>query len=443
MRQRSADFGPGAGTGLLAFPTGLGIVLTGATLLEWEPASVERATLRIEDNRIVARGHAVQLQPSDELVDLSGKVVMPGLISAHHSLYATLTRGAKRSAEGFEGEQGLLHRLEDALTLDDVEAAAAAGAVEGLRNGVTTVFDLHASPKAISGSLRTVARGLGLVGLRAVLAYQVSERHGALNREEGLDECREYARRAKGRFRGAVGAQGLHSLSADGLDALKLGVEGGLFLHCKVGDDPNEERASTNKFDATPLGRLMEKGLVNERTVFASGVHLSWPELAQVLTTGAWMAHSPRANMYSQTGSATAGKFGIHACLGTDVMALDLFAEAQAAWLKARDAAQPIDVLRFLANGQRLASLAFGETIGPLREGAVADLVVLDYQPFTPLTAETVSAHLLAGLSAAQVESVMVDGVWRLRDRTVLGVDPREVAGAALESAKAVWGRMT
>lgn len=420
----------------------MGIVLTGATLVELEPATVGNETLRIEDNLIVARGKAVQLQPNDELVDLSGKVVMPGLISAHHLLYGTLTRGAKRSAEGFEGEVALLHKLEDALTLEDVEAASAAGAIEGLKHGVTCVFDLHASPRAIGGSLRTVARGLGMVGLRAVLAYQVSERHGALNREEGLDECREYARRARGRFRGAVGAQGLGVMSPDGIEALKLGVEGGLFLHCKLGDDPNEERLSSEKYGATALGRLMEQQLVNERTLLASGVHLSWPELAQVLTTGAWMAHSPRANMASQTGSAHAGKFGIRACLGTGVMQLDLFAEAQAAWLKARDAGQPIDVLRFLANNQRLASAAFGTPIGPLREGAIADLVVLDYQPFTPLTEETLGAHLLTGLSANPVESVMVDGVWRLLERKVLGVDPREVAAAALEAAKGVWGRM-
>jgi hypothetical protein len=68
--------------------------------------------------------------------------------------------------------------------------------------------------------------------------------------------------------------------------------------------------------------------------------------------------------------------------------------------------------------------------------------VVLDYQPFTPLTADTLGAHLLMGLSSNQVESVMVDGVWRLLDRKVLGVDAREVAGNALEAARAVWGRM-
>jgi cytosine/adenosine deaminase-related metal-dependent hydrolase len=420
----------------------VGIVLTGATLVELEPATVENETLRIEDNKIVARGKAVQLQAQDELIDLSGRIVMPGLISTHHHLYATLTRGAKRSAEGFEGEVTLLQKLEDALTLEDVEAASAAGAIEGLKHGVTCVFDLHSSPKAISGSLQTVARGLGMVGLRAVLAYQVSERNGALHREEGLEECREYARRARGRFRGAVGANGLGAMGPDGIEALKLGVEGGLFLHCKLGDDPNEERASSDQYGATALGRLMEQQLVNERTIVASGVHLSWPELAQVLTTGAWMAHCPRTNMASQTGSAHAGKFGIRACLGTGVMALDLFAESQAAWLKARDAGQPIDVLRFLANNQRLASAAFGAPLGPLREGAIADLVVLDYQPFTPLTAETLGAHLLAGLSANQVESVMVDGVWRLLERKVLGVDAREVSGAALEAAKAVWSRM-
>jgi cytosine/adenosine deaminase-related metal-dependent hydrolase len=214
------------------------------------------------------------------------------------------------------------------------------------------------------------------------------------------------------------------------------------FLQLAVAEDAGEERASKEKFDLSPIARLLERGLVGERTILAQAVHLSWEDLNSLLSTGAWMVHAARSNMATQTGSATAGKFGVRSCLGTDVMSLDVLAEAQAAWLKSRDASQPIDVLRFLANGHRLATAAFGVPVGPLREGAVADLAILDYRPPTVLDATTLAAHLVHGLSARHVESVMVDGVWRLWARKVLAVKADEVAANARESAKAVWSRI-
>jgi cytosine/adenosine deaminase-related metal-dependent hydrolase len=81
-------------------------------------------------------------------------------------------------------------------------------------------------------------------------------------------------------------------------------------------------------------------------------------------------------------------------------------------------------------------------TMGPLREDAVADLVVLDYQPPTPLTAETLAAHVLHGMASQHVESVMVDGMWRLWKRKPLSVDVVELARVSREAASAVWSRL-
>lgn len=418
-------------------------VLKAATLVELEPASVEVGALRIEDGVITQRGPTVEEHPTDEVLFLDGKVVMPGLVSAHHYLHGALLRGTPRDGTGFGAEAQALHRLEAALTLDDCEAAAATGAVEGLLSGVTTVFNLHASPACIPGSLTQVAHGLGRVGLRAVLGYQVSDRFGALRREEALDECLDYVKRARGRFRGAVSVADLEVLSPDALEGAKGVLDATqAFFQLALAEDASEERASNEKFEKSPLARLLEHGLIGERTILGQGVHLTWDDLNQLLATGAWMAHAARSNMFTQTGSATAGKFGVRGCLGTDAMSLDVFAEAQAAWLKARDAGQPIDLLRFLANGHRLATAAFGSPIGPLRAGALADLLILDYRPPTVLDASTLAAHLIHGMSARHVESVMVDGVWRLWSRKVLGVRIDELAAHSREAAKGVWARM-
>lgn len=417
-------------------------LLKGATLIEIEPPSVERADLRIDKGKIVARGASLEPLPSDEVTELNGRLVMPGLVSAHHHLHAGLARGLPRGAGFIEG-LALLEQIEGALSLDDVQASAAVGGLEGLCAGTTTVFALHASPKVVPGSMGRLAHGLNDTGIRGVIAYEISDRAGVVSREEALEEVTGFISRARGRFRGAVGLAHLGHTSDEALAAVRAVATGsGALTLINVAEDPREESQSVERFGAAPLERLFAKELIGEKTVVSQAVHFSWPQLSELLMRGAWVVHAGRSNMNGQTGLATPSKFGVRACLGTDVMSLDTLAEAQVASLRTRDAGQPIDILRFIANGHRLASAAFGQTIGPLREEAVADLVVLDYQPPTPLTSESLSSHLLHGMASQHVESVMVDGMWRLWKRKPLSVDVAELARTSREAAAAVWARL-
>lgn len=420
----------------------MGTVLRGGTLLELEPACVETGDIRVVGGRIVARGQSLTAEKDDEVIDVSGRLVLPGLVSAHHHLYAMLLRGVKRGG-GFASAASALERLEDVLGGDEIEASAAAGGLEGLEAGVTTVINVHASPASVAGSLNRVAHGLNGVGLRAVLGYQVTERRGAAGRDEAIEECLGFAAKARGRFRGAIALGGLAALSDEGLARLKSASDSAkLMVLANLAEDPGEEKACQDAFGKSPVERLLDAGLVSDRSVFSQNVNLAWPDLSQLLGQGAWLVHAPRSNMANQAGVATAAKFGVRGCVGTDTMPLDVLAEAQAALLRSTDAALPIDLLRFLANGHRLASELFGAKLGPLREGALADLVVLDYLPPTPLDDETLAHHVLHGLTARHVESVMVDGLWRLWKRKPLAIDPAEVARASREAAKAAWNRM-
>jgi cytosine/adenosine deaminase-related metal-dependent hydrolase len=424
----------------------LGTVLKGGYVVELEPALVERVDLRIEGERIVARGPDLTPAPDDEVIALSGKLVFPGLVSAHHRLHAVLGRGMPHPR--LERYQDVLEKVlwpyENALDLDAVQVAGCAGGLEALQCGTTTVCDLHASPRALSGSLVRLARGLHEVGVRGVLSYAVSDRMGALGREEGLDETVSFAKKAKGRFRGQVGAGPCFTLGPDSLqglvEALKTLGTGG--LHLPLAEDPLDERLCTERFGASPVARLMEAGLLSPKCQLAHVGHLEWADLAQVIATGAWIVHTPRSNQGLEVGYAPALKFGHRATLGADAVSADLFAEAQAAYLRSREAGQPINVLRYLANGHRLVSQLFEVPVGPLREGALADLLVLDYLPATPLTGENLAWHVVFGLGSRHVESVMVDGVWRMWARRPLSVNPTVVAEQAREAAAAVWARL-
>src|SRR5262249_19500045 len=223
-------------------------------------------------------------------------------------------------------------RLDQWLDLDAVQVSATVGALDALLCGTTTIFDHHASPRAIQGSLLRVARGISEVGLRGVLAYEVSDRNGAVNREEGLEENISFHQQAEGRFRGMIAAHASFTLTDDALHGLREATETtGAGLHIHLAEDPVDERMTLAQYGRSPVARLVGAGLLTPKSLVAHAVHLSWPELSSLISTGSWLAHNPRSNMNNQVGYAPAGKFGSRALLGTDGIGADMLAEAQLA----------------------------------------------------------------------------------------------------------------
>ena len=133
------------------------------------------------------------------------------------------------------------------------------------------------------------------------------------------------------------------------------------------------------------------------------------------------------------------------AALGTDGMDEDMLAEARAAFLRMREAGRPDAfgaAFDMLAGGHRLACALLGEPFGRLDAGALADLVVLDYRPPTPLTADNLASHLLFGVDRSHVRSTMVAGRFVLQDRRIVTVDEAAVLARAQAAATRLWERM-
>src|SRR5438093_774707 len=82
----------------------MGILLKNATVIGFDPIAVEQCDVRIESERIDARGAGLSPQPGDEVIDLAGKLLLPGLVCAHTHLYSSLARGMpppKQSPQNF------------------------------------------------------------------------------------------------------------------------------------------------------------------------------------------------------------------------------------------------------------------------------------------------------------------------------------------------------
>jgi len=426
-------------------------LIKGSTIVTFDPPEIERADLRIQAGRIVERNSALEPNESEEIVDLNGKFIMPGMVCAHTHLYSALARGMPappRAPTNFKEILELVWwRLDRALDEEAIYWSAIAGAIDAARAGTTCLFDHHASPSHIGGSLQIVREAIEKIGLRAVLCYEVTDRGGESERDRGVEENRAFLESTKQsrQFRAMVGAHASFTMSDESLDrCAELMREFDAGLHIHVAEDECDVADARAKYGIGIIERLARHNALNARTILAHGIHLTDDEIDQAMSAGVWFAHNPRSNANNRVGYAPVSKFGQRMVLGTDGIGADMFEEARFAYFKGRDASSSLTVddwLRVLANNQKLATEAFGDHFGALDAGCPADLVVLDYQPPTPLTSENLAWHLAFAMNSARVESVMANGKFIIRDRQTT-FDEDYLSEQARTAATRLWSKL-
>ena len=437
------------------------------TIVTLDPPLVEHGDLRVENGYVIERASQLGAREGEEVIRLNGKLLMPGMVCGHTHLYSALARGMPappRPPSNFTEILELVWwRLDRALDEETIYWSAVAGAMDAARAGTTCLFDHHASPSLIGGSLKIVREAIQKVGLRGVLCYEVTDRGGTRKRDEGLEENRAFlkllsspALQAAGPeiqngvrnhplFRGMVGAHASFTLSDRSLDAcasLMREFDAGLHIH--VAEDACDVEDAREKYGAGVVERLASHGALNSKTILAHGTHLDDREIELAREARVWFAHNPRSNMNNRVGYAPVAKFGDRVVLGTDGIGGDMFEEARIAFFKGRDAQTGFDAndwLRVLANNQRMASAAFGNDLVGLRPGSAADLIVLDYDSPTPLATENLGWHLVFGLTSASVESVMVAGRFIVRAH-VSALDHEDIYAEARKASEKLWKKL-
>jgi putative selenium metabolism protein SsnA len=426
------------------------MLLRDATLATIQPAAVTRGDLRVEGDRIVERSLSLEPRGGEETVDLDGALVLPGLVNGHTHLYSALARGLPAPDEAPKSFVEILEkvwwRLDRALDEEAVRLSALVGAIDAARSGTTLLVDHHASPSFVRGSLATLRGAVEEVGLRSVLCYETTDRNGLPGRDEGVAENAAFlAAGSTALTRARVGAHAGFTLSDESLERLADAVRvGRSALHVHAAEDRADVEDAQRRGASGVVDRLRRHGLVTRDAILVHAVHLDERELREAQDAGAWLVHCPRSNMNNAVGRARTEAFR-RAALGTDGMDEDMLAEARAAFLRMRDAGRPDAVaaaIELLAGGHRLASALFGQPFGGPEVGASADLVVLDYRPPTPLTADNLAGHLLFGIDRSHVRSTMVAGRFVLRDRAIVTVDEAAVLAQARAAAARLWERM-
>lgn len=437
------------------------LLVTNATVLAGEAAGRPGAgAVLVDGDRIAAVGLAAvleRLHPAVPRLDARGRLCTPGLVNAHMHLYSTFARGmplpGPPPTSFVEILERLWWRLDRALRPEDLYPSAVVPLCDGLRAGVTTVVDHHASPNAVSGSLDEIARAFEDAGVRGVLCYEVSDRDGAEVARAGIDENVRFARRARGSptLRGMMGLHASFTLSDDTLErAAAEAAAIGVVAHVHAAEDRADQEGSLRRSGARVALRLDRHGLLSQ-ALLAHGVHLDREEAELVAARGAIVVHNPQSNANNAVGWARIGELlacGVRLALGSDGMTSAILDEARMALLMARHelrdpAAGWGAVEGMLLDGNReVAERQFGARLGVLEPGALADLVVWRYEPPTPISADGFLGHALFGLTQAEAADVVVGGVQRLSDGVVLGLDEAAARAEARERAAALWRRL-
>lgn len=421
------------------------IALRDATVVELRPARVRRATVVVDEARIVGVGDSAP--PAGALVlDAGALVVMPGFVCAHTHLYSALARGMPPPSVPPENFAQILERmwwkLDRALDAEAIEVSALVGALDALRSGTTTVVDHHASPSLVDGSLDLVGGALERAGLRGVLCYEVSERNGLDEARAGVRENDRFLARVAGGarplLRGLVGAHApftISSATAESLADVAARHRSGVHIH--VAEDAIDAR----KDGVSTVRWLADRGLLGSRALLAHCVHAADDDVARIVESSARVAHNPRSNQNNAVGYARPARFGDRLLLGTDGIGADMRAEAFAAFVAARDHRHAFDAIAPLERNRDFAEEAFGVSLA-VEPGAAADLIALDYRSPTPLDAGNLGGHLLFGLGAAPVVHAIVGGRLVLRDGRSTVLDEEQLYARAREVARGVWSKL-
>ena len=426
--------------------------------LDAQDRFIDNGSIYIEDHEIVDVGDfPVGTYTADRTIDACGNLVMPGLINAHHHLYSTFARGFTPPGSPPRNFEEILAKLwwklDLALDSEDVYYSALLALMHAARAGCTTVIDHHASPSCWEGSLDQVERAVRDVGLSGCLCYEVSDRNAE---GEGIEENERYIRKCRDAEDGQMAAMfGLHALMTLGTKTLHRcadiahALDAGFHVH--AAEDEADVRITMERYGRRLMDRFLDFGIPGSKTIFVHGVHFEPREMDLMRSTDSILVNNPESNMNNGLGVSPILELldhGVTVGVGTDGMSSHMISQARAMYLHQRTEhrdpnlafGEACDIL--LKNNRTICNRLFREERGALAPGQLADIVIPEYVPFTPLSAETFYGHLLFGLSFTRIRTTIARGRVIVDEGHIPHLDEEEIRAKCAERAPKIWARI-
>ena len=417
---------------------------------------IENGAVAMDGNTIVMTGTTEAVKgayPQTEYIDAKGKIIMPAFINVHEHIYSAFARGLYINGYNPDGFldilDGMWWTIDRHLTPEQIRYSALATYMDSIKNGVTTVFDHHASFGHITDSLFTIEDAAKELGIRTCLCYEVSDRDGKEKARESVMENARFIKHALEDESGMIaGMMGMHASFTISDETMALAAEnkpGEVGYHIHVAEGIEDLHHCLKTYGKRIVDRLMDCNVLGDKTLLGHCIYVNDHEMDLIKETDTMVVHNPESNMGNACGCPPTMAIvhkGILTGLGTDGYTHDMtesykvanvlhkhhLCDPNAAWAE-------VPQMLFEGNA-RIAGRYFKKPLGVLKKGAAADVIVVDYDPLTPMNGDNCNGHILFGMQGRDTTTTVCNGKVLMRDRVLTGIDEEAALARCREEAK-------
>jgi 5-methylthioadenosine/S-adenosylhomocysteine deaminase len=418
---------------------------------------ISQGAVAIKGQDIVAVGPADQISAqweAPDVVDCRGAAILPGLINAHAHVPMSLLRGLADDLRLDVWLFGYMLPVErEFVSPEFCRWGTMLSCAEMIRSGVTCFADMYYYED-------DVARATAEAGMRAICAETIMKwpTPDAESYDESLASCHRFIEAWKGHplVTPAVGPHSTETSTPDLLrESARLAVEQGVPLLIHVAETAGGVEETHNLYGLAPVDVLEQHGVLAAQVLAAHCVHITEEERALMAQQGVSAAHNPTSNLKLASGVADVVgllKAGVAVGIGTDGQASnndqDLFEEMRLAALLPKGITLDPTVLPArkafaMATIDGARALGMDAIIGSLEVGKRADIAVVSLDcvhnvPHFDLSPDNTFSQLVYAAKAHDVQHVMIDGRWVMRNGDLLTLDEVQVRAEAQRIASQV-----
>lgn len=456
--------------------TAPGEILLRNGLTDLGEGDFKRCDILVEGGRIRRIGTDIEA-PGAQIFDCTDLMVVPGMINAHYHSNGNFDRGRwdNLPLEPY-GLFAFPRLMAPEMSPREIYVRTMLGAIEQIRTGVTCTVDFLMDPSGFTDeSLGPVVQAYRDLGLRVVIALGMNDRPYNetimldsklvdqhlldmidAQRPPSWEQWEATARRVVSAFHRpeegiSIGlAPGAPERCTDEFlsGCARLADELDLVIHTHALETRMQAVIAQDRFGKTLPAHLRDLGFLGPRVSLQHGIWLSERDVELVAETGTVVVHNPVSNMKLGSGICPVPlmlKNGVNLALGSDTPSCNdscnmhetlkiaallhkLWDVDFEEWVGARDA------WRMATRGGAL-SAGDPARLGHIKDGAWADMVFLDLRShgFSPLNEEPLQQLVLGG-PRQEIDSVMVQGRWVIRNKGLVGVNERSI----LDEARAI-----
>jgi len=405
---------------------------------------IENGAIHVQGTDIKRIGRTKDLKSKDiKFIDVGGRIVMPGLLNAHHHLYSAFAPGliCQKKLNGFSDIlENIWWKLDKAMDKESIYFSALYSLIDSVKHGVTMIFDHHASMNCVEGSTFEIARAFEKIGIKGAIGFEVSDRDGISKTgkhiQENLNLYDEYFDSPN-----ILGTMAMHAnftLSDDTLKLISKKKPHEMPIHIHCGEDIADLEYCREKGYEGPLERLNRFGLLNNKSILAHCIYLGQKDYELAHDIDPIIVSNPESNANNCVGRMDRKKIWKY-ILGTDGLTTNMINTLRTDFLSENHS---LERSRRIFFGYRYcAQKQFFPKTGEFQAGNNADIAVLDYIPITPISSENLISHMVYGIRKSHVYMTFSSGQLIFKEGKMLSFEESSFRDEASRVAKKLHRR--